>query len=124
SLGSATSNSVALTLSNTTDVGRLSNLSVLAALSAAVPDFTVATVIGGGSSGTKPFLVRAVGPSLGQLGVAGFLIDPKAELFAGSTLMDTNDNWGGGALLSATFTSVGAFAYASPSSKDAAFYLP
>jgi cyclophilin family peptidyl-prolyl cis-trans isomerase len=124
SLGSVTSNTVALTVSSTTDVGRLSNLSVLAALTASVPDFTVATVIGGGSGGTKPMVVRAAGPSLAQLGVTGFVADPKLELFAGSTFLLSNDNWGGGTALSAAFTSVGAFAYSAPTSNDAALYLP
>lgn len=122
--GSVPSNVATLSLNSTIDVGRLTNLSVLAPLTAAVPEFTVATVIGGGSSGTKPLLVRAAGPALGQLGVGGFVLDPKAEFYAGSTLTDTNDNWGGSTILSNAFTSVGAFGYGSTTSKDAAFFFP
>src|SRR6185369_16608365 len=119
-----TSNVATLTLNNSTDVGRLTNLSVLAPLTAGVPEFTVATVIGGGSSGSKPLLVRAAGPALAQLGVGGFVADPKAEFYSASTLTGTNDNWNGDATLSAAFTAVGAFGYASPTSKDAALFLP
>ncbi len=128
SIGSVTSRSVALTLNNTADVGRLANLSVLAGLSAAVPEFTVATVIGGGSSGTKPMLVRAGGPTLGlaPFSIPGVVSDTKLELYAGSTLTNFNDNWGvnGSASLAAVFASVGAYAYAAPDSKDSALYIP
>ncbi len=122
--GSATSTPAPLALSTNGNFGHLNNLAIFATLTSAVPDFTVATVIGGGNGGTKPLLVRAVGPSLGQLGVGGFVVDPKADLFAGSTLSASNDNWGGDAALSNAFASVGAFSYASASSKDAAFFLP
>ncbi|WP_404424905.1 matrixin family metalloprotease [Nibricoccus sp. IMCC34717] len=45
-------------------------------------------------SGTTRLLVRAVGPKLGSFGVAGFLLDPKVEIFdsSGAKLM-TNDDW-------------------------------
>ena len=46
--------------------------------------------------------------------------DPRLELFAGSTAAGGNDNWGGGADLAAAMNRVGAFAYAAPSSRDAA----
>ena len=69
-------------------------------------------------------LVRAVGPSLGQLGVGGFVVDTNADLFAGSTLAGSNDNWGGTTALSNAFSSVGAFPYASASAKDSAIFLP
>ncbi len=48
------------------------------------------------------------------------LADPKLDLFgAGNALIATNDNWGGDAAQSATFSAVGAFALANPSTKDA-----
>lgn len=113
-----------LALAAAANFGHLTNLAIFATLTSLVPDFTVATVIGGGSSGTKPLLVRAVGPSLTQLGVGGVVSDTKADLFAGSTLASSSDNWGGTAELSNAFTSVGAFGYASAASKDSAIFLP
>ncbi len=124
SVTNVTSAAGTLALTTASNFGHLTNLAIFATLTAAVPDFTVATVIGGGSGGTKPLLVRAAGPSLTQLGVVGAVSDTKAELFAGSTLADSNDNWGGTTALSSAFTSVGAFAYASAASKDAAIFLP
>jgi hypothetical protein len=55
-------------------------------------------IIGGGlgtnSSGTAKLLIRALGPSLGEAGVANALANPTLELVNsnGDTLA-TNDNW-------------------------------
>jgi hypothetical protein len=68
-------------------------------------------------SGAKPLLIRAVGPKLGSFGVTGFLVDPKLEVFNGTTLVGQNDSWD--ASLAATFTAVGAFAL-DAGSRDAA----
>jgi hypothetical protein len=122
-----TSGAGTLTVASNANFGHLTNLAIFATLTTSTPDFTVATVIGGGSGGAKPLLIRAVGPALGQLGVGGFVVDPKADLFAGSTLTASNDNWGDGGnstALSAAFASVGAFSYAAATSKDAAIFLP
>jgi uncharacterized lipoprotein YddW (UPF0748 family) len=100
---------------------RLTNLSVLASISGAEASFTVGYVVGGrGTSGSKPVVLRAVGPSLSPLGVSGVLTDPKLERFAGSTKTGENDNWGGSAALAAAMSSVGAFAFAGSASRDAA----
>ena len=74
--------------------------------------------------GSQPrrLLVRAVGPTLADLGVTGTLADPKIEVTAqadGKTV-GSNDNWD--ASLASTFTSVGAFALRT-GSKDAALVL-
>ncbi len=61
-------------------------------------------------SGTKPALVRAVGPTLTSLGVTGVLADPQLTLFtANSQPMASNDNWGGSAAMTTAFQQVGAF---------------
>lgn len=132
--GSVTSAVATLTITtNFNDPGRLSNLSVLTDITAAVPSFTLGTVVGGGgTSGNKPLIVRAVGPSLGALGVPGTILDPKVDLFAGQTVMATNDNWGtpaysgatSAADLRAAMASVGAFAFTGTTSNDAAIYGP
>ena len=118
SAGFVTSNVVPLTVNIP---GRLINLSVLTDIVAAGEDFTLGYVVGGtNTSGAKPLVIRAAGPSLGALGVLGTLDDPKLELFASSTFTGGNDNWGGSAQLTAALAAVGAFAYTGPLSKDAA----
>lgn len=100
---------------------RLANLSVLTDVTASDPQFTVGTVVGGsGTSGVKPLLIRAGGPSLTPLDVVGALPDPKLAVLSGSTVVATNDNWGGTTALNNLFTQVGAFAYSSAGSLDAA----
>ena len=45
-------------------------------------------------SGTKKIIVRALGPSLGNFGIAGFLPDPRLELHDhNGALLASNDNW-------------------------------
>ena len=101
--------------------GRISNLSVLTSIAAAGDSFTMGYVVGGtGTTGAKPLVIRAAGPSLGALGVDGTLADPKLELFAGPGRSGANDNWGGSGLLAAAFGAVGAFPFVGPTSRDAA----
>jgi hypothetical protein len=71
--------------------------------------------------GTKQVLIRAVGPGLAGFGVQGTLADPRLQVFnsAGAVIAE-NDNWD--ALLSATFTQVGAFVLL-PGSRDAALVV-
>ena len=59
--------------------------------------------------GTKTVLIRAIGPTLGAFGVTNVLADPKLELYRGTDLLQTNDNWNGTELLANSFTQVGAF---------------
>ncbi len=119
--GSVTSSAASLAVSTPASAGRLVNLSVLTDLTPAGDSFTLGYVVGGPSTtGTKPLVIRAAGPSLGALGVGGTLDDPKLETFAGSTKTGENDNWGGSASLTAALAAVGAFPYTGPASKDAA----
>ncbi|MBL9186967.1 MAG: hypothetical protein JNK23_05780 [Opitutaceae bacterium] len=119
--GTVTSTSVTLTIVSANAIGRLINLSVLTGLDSATDDLSLGYVVGGaGTSGAKPLVIRAAGPSLGAFGVPGTISDPRMELFAGATRTGENDNWGGSADLAAALAAVGAFAYVSPSSRDAA----
>ena len=69
-------------------------------------------------SGTKQVLIRAVGPTLTNFGVAGALADPQLEVLDGSgRTLGSNDNWSPS--LSATFSQVGAFPLAT-GGRDAA----
>ncbi len=128
SSGTVTSSAATLTVAGviaSANPGRLINLSVLTTISAAVPNFTVATVLGPTSApGSRPLLVRAVGPSLSQLGVPNLLSDPKVDLFFNSSVLASNDNWGGTAPLHTAITQTGAFPLLSDTSKDAAIYAP
>jgi hypothetical protein len=123
SVGSATSTNAALTLTNETNFGHLVNLSIRTHITASDPFFTVGTVVGGaGTSGPKPMLVRAVGPSLAAFGLDGAITDSRVDVYAGATIVATNNDWNGDAELGAAFARVGAFALASAGSKDAAIY--
>lgn len=108
-----------------TEIGRLSNLSILSPLTPG-EQMTMGTVLGGaGTSGTKALLARVAGPSLAQFGITEFLPDPQMSLLrAGGGAVASNDDWGGGAGLAATFNQVGAFAFAATGSRDAAIYQP
>lgn len=104
---------------------RIANLSVLTTLSTPGDSFIMGYVVNGntlGNADPKPILVRAAGPTLGAapFNLPDVMADPKIDLFVGSTSTGANDNWGGGAALSAAFAGVGAFPYASTASLDAA----
>ncbi|MDQ6626337.1 MAG: NF038122 family metalloprotease [Verrucomicrobiota bacterium] len=62
-------------------------LSVLGGDSISIAGFIV--------TGTAPkkVLLRGIGPSLGSVGVNGALADPMLQLFQGSTVLASNDNW-------------------------------
>jgi hypothetical protein len=76
-----------------------------------------------GGTITRRVLVRAVGPTLGTaFAVPGSMADPSLTVFRGQTQIAANNDWGGGAALSAVFASVGAFALP-VASLDAALLL-
>ena len=83
---------------------------------------TAGFVIGGATS--KTVLIRAVGPTLAlaPFNVAGVMADPKLDLFSGQTVINSNDNWGGGTVLETAFINVGAFALGA-TSRDAALLV-
>ncbi len=93
---------------------RLSNLSVRTAM-ASGQTLIVGVVVNGGP---RSVLVRAAGPALAAFGLSGAMTDPSLELYNGSTVVFSNNDWP--ANLAATFTSVGAFGFTA-SSRDAAF---
>jgi sugar lactone lactonase YvrE len=120
SVGSTTSNAASLTFS-VSNAGRLINLSILTTIPNNGDTFTMGYVVGGsGTTGSKPVVIRAAGPSLIPLNVPGTLNDPKIELFTGTTKTGENDNWGGAPALAAAMANVGAFPYSGLLSLDAA----
>jgi hypothetical protein len=100
---------------NTTRLTNLSALNFVGPGSPLIAGFTIA------GSGTKNLLIRAVGPSLGALGVPGTLADPKLVLqTSGQVLVAENDTFS--ASLPAVFATVGAFPYVA-GAKDAAIIV-
>jgi sugar lactone lactonase YvrE len=70
-----------------------------------------------GGTAAKTLLIRAIGPTLNVFGVAEALSDPKLDLHRGSSVIGSNDNWDGDALISSVAAEVGAFAL-DPASRD------
>ncbi len=99
---------------------RLTNLAVRATVGASVPLIVGFTVGGAGTTGTKALLIRGAGPSLSSLGVSSPLTDPRLGLFSGTTTVLANDNWSGDAQVATLATQLGAFPFASVTSRDAA----
>jgi plastocyanin len=99
---------------------RMINLSTLTAIDAS-SSLSAGFVLRGSTSRT--LLIRGVGPSLAALGVGGTMNDPKLEFYSNDTgaKLAENDNWGGDAPLA--MASVGAFALAGPTTKDAVLLL-
>lgn len=44
----------------------------------------------------KRLLIRAVGPTLSQFGIAGALADPKLDVISGTTVIASSNDWGDG----------------------------
>ena len=65
-------------------------------------------------------LIRAIGPTLGALGLKGHLVDPRIELLRGEAHLAGNDDWGGGDEIAAAVSRLGVMPFASAESKDAA----
>lgn len=97
--------------------GRLSNLSVRALAGAGDKTLIVGFVLQDG--GSKPLLVRGIGPTLATFGLSGTLPNPIVRVFDGATKIAENLDWGGSTALRDTFTRLGAFAL-DAASQDAA----
>ena len=117
-LGSVTASAATVSIAAPAP-GRILNLSVRAV---AGPDER--TLIAGftlSTGGTKPLLIRGIGPALIPLGVPTALLDPRLQVFNFPPVapLATNDNWGPNPALAALFPTVGAFPL-DPASRDAA----
>ena len=124
------------TLTPLVDGGYFNNISSRSLVAPGTP--CIAGFIVGGTT-PRMFLIRVVGPTLAQYGVADAVADPSLQLFKGSTLLATNDDWGTKAPINTTglasaftpgtpadlsnaFTQAAAFPL-SPGSKDAALLV-
>jgi|GEM_PF-999039 len=119
--GSATSGAAHVSVAAASDVGRIVNLSARAVAGADASTLIVGMVIGPGD-GTKPLLIRGVGPTLAQApyNVSGVLSDPLLRLFPANASVFTasNDDWGSDSTVAPALVRAGAFPFLSP--KDAA----
>ena len=121
SSGTIHSNTASLSVISTANIGRLINISCRAQVGTGANILFAGFVIGGaGTSGTESVLIRGSGPALIPLGVTGTLPDPQLQLYSGNTLIATNNGWAGNAAIMSTAASVGAFAWANPTSHDSA----
>lgn len=118
--GSVTSSVATVSVAAASDVGRIINLSARAIAGAGDKTLIVGFILTAGT-GNKPLLIRGVGPTLANYGVPGFLADPTLTLIdSTSKSLATNDNWSTDPLVADLLPQVGAFAFASSASKDAA----
>lgn len=107
--------------SSASTTSRLTNLAVRTTAGSGDKLLTVGLAVGGtGTTGNKPLLLRAIGPTLGAFGVPGVLEDPQLTLLSGTTILAQNDNWAGDLAVAALAPQLGAFALTTASSKDAA----
>ena len=120
--GSATSSAATLFVAPVSTAGHLFNLAIRSLAGTGSETLIVGfTLAGAQATGTpQRLLLRAVGPTLAGFGVTGTLADPRLDVFRGQTLTASNDNWSGNAEVSLYGARIGAFALASPTSKDAA----
>jgi hypothetical protein len=119
--GTVSSAPAQLNVSSTQDIGRLVNISCRAAVGTGGNILIAGFVVGGaGASGSESVLARASGPALVPFNVSGTLPDPELQLFSGSTLVGSNAGWSGNAGIAAAAAAVNAFAWADPTSHDAA----
>jgi len=117
------SNTATLSLTTTTNIGRLINISCRAQVGTGANILIAGFVVGGaGTSGTESLLLRGSGPALIPFGVTGTLPDPQLQLNSGSTSLATNDGWAGNATIASTAAAVGAFTWTNSSSHDAALF--
>ena len=86
---------------------RLANISTRGFVDTGDNAMIAGVIVGGGSANSR-VVIRGIGPSLSQRGVANPLADPVLELFDGNgTLVATNDNWTDNLTQAAEITALG-----------------
>jgi YVTN family beta-propeller protein len=105
----------------TSSLPRLVNLSARASVGTGGDVLIAGFVIAGSTA--KTVLVRASGPALGGLGIAGALSDPQLQLYSNGSASAGNIGWNGDAAIAAAAARVGAFPWTDPSSDDSALLV-
>lgn len=83
------------------------NFSAKARIGSGAEVLIVGFLVPGGSS--HDLLLRAVGPGLAGFGLSNALADPKLQVFSGTTLSASNDNWSPSSVLWDAMARSGAF---------------
>ena len=123
SAGSSTSGSVQLEVTTTNDPGRISNLSIRSMAGTGEQTLIVGAVLGGdATTGARPLLLRAAGPSLVPFGVGNALADPSLELLRDGSTLAVSHDWNNDAQIAAVAAGVHAFPFTT--SRDAALFRP
>ncbi|MBS0630966.1 MAG: immunoglobulin domain-containing protein [Verrucomicrobia bacterium] len=104
-----------------TSATNIANISARAQVGTGEGVLVAGFVVAGNSP--KTILIRGLGPTLAGNGVAGVLSDPRLNLYAGGSLIASNDNWGGTTALKDAFAAVGASSLVADNSKDAALLV-
>jgi probable HAF family extracellular repeat protein len=124
SAGSVLSQPAQISVAGSSSPGRLTNVSCRAQVGSGGGILIAGFVVGGaGTTGSDAILLRASGPALAPFNVPGTLSDPQLQLISissGSSLIATNDGWGGATGVTSAAAEVGAFAWSVPSSHDSA----
>jgi sugar lactone lactonase YvrE len=120
-LGTAYASAV-LAVDDSSDPGRLINLSCRSYVGPGLDTLIAGFVVGGvGVTGSQSLLLRASGPALEQLGYPGTLPDPSLMLtFPSGGVIASNSGWGGNPAIASMAAQVGAFSWDSASSHDSA----
>jgi hypothetical protein len=118
SAGSVASSAATVSITGTSDIGRLTNVSTRAMVGTGANILILGFAVSG--SGNESLLARGSGPALVSFGVAGTLPDPQLQLFNGSTSIATNNGWAGNATIASEASAVGAFPWSSTTSHDSA----
>jgi len=120
-LGNITSTSAEITVPEPWRNGRLVNLAVRSPAGTGSSTLIVGFYAGGPTNDPLPVLIRGAGPTLLGYDVPNALADPKLTLYnSDSVELQSNNDWGGDPDITEAIPRVGAFAFDSPASKDAA----
>ena len=122
--GAETSEPATLTVISPAQASRFVNFSVVTSVDTPHAETAIDFAVGGaGTSGEKPILVRAVGPSLARFGIANRNPAVSVQLFSGAAKTGENDRWGGQASVVEATARVGAFPLIADDSSDAAMLI-
>jgi sugar lactone lactonase YvrE len=119
--GSVRSETVTLTVVNTSNPGRLVNLSCRAPVGTGADELFVGFAVGGADrAGADSLLVRASGPALAEFGLPGVLADPSLQIVGPAGVVASDSSWKGSPAIAQAAADVGAFPWADPLSADSA----
>ena len=70
-------------------------------------------------TGTKQYLIRAIGPTLSSFGISGVLAQPVLTVYSGTSIIASNTIWGNSNTIATVSLTVGAFALPAASADSA-----